>query len=317
MRATAAAVISGPADGGRRRDLTSIVASAPAGFTLPEREQTRLRQLAEQCEMFGRLLELRDELGPLVAAAATEHEKAAVLRSTLRLAVAFERFAAAAGVTEDEVGRAHSRRRRELRRRVYGYPVFAPERLPTPDRRRRDRTHPTVAAVPAPTGRPRLKRHVSSGMGGAALALLADRGTVTYADGDTAPRHVTVAYLGPAAELDPGAVARLRGVARSLASIVGAPFTPEAVSPAKFGDEGVLLVEHGKLQRAREFVMADAMVADLERRHSDHPHWVPHCAGATEAPTLDAVGLMLGGEMERFPLGRPALSPRTLVARPH
>ncbi|HEY9376787.1 MAG TPA: 2'-5' RNA ligase family protein, partial [Jiangellaceae bacterium] len=143
----------------------------------------------------------------------------------------------------------------------------------------------------------------SAGFDGAAIVLLADEGTVDYPDGTSSPLHVTLAYLGPADQMSwierDAAVQATKRVANQFD-----PFTPTALSPARFGDTDVLLVEHPNIQRGHDVAMADRTVARLNAQHDEHPHFVPHCSGADEPPRLDRAALMFGGEQDEFPLGR-------------
>lgn len=146
----------------------------------------------------------------------------------------------------------------------------------------------------------------SGGFDGAAIVLLADDGTVTYPDGETAPLHVTLAYLGPAGEMTPSDVDAATGVTKRVAGSLD-PFTPAVLSPARFGDTDVLLLEHPDIQRAHDVALTNRNVAGLVDRHDEHPHFVPHCAGATTAPHLGRAALLMGGEDPvEFPLDRRA-----------
>src|SRR5262245_5126280 len=74
----------------------------------------------------------------------------------------------------------------------------------------------------------------TAGFDGAAIVLASDDGTVTYHDGETAPLHCTLAYLGDAANLS----SIQRRAAGNAATRVAAnldSFTPTVLSPARFG----------------------------------------------------------------------------------
>ena len=150
----------------------------------------------------------------------------------------------------------------------------------------------------------------SAGFDGCAIVLLADEGEVTYPDGDSAPQHVTLAYLGPADRMTWLDYDAANQACQRLAGQFD-PFTPKPLSPARFGDTDVLLVEHPNLQRGRDILMADRSIARLCQQHDEHPHFVPHCSGADEPPLLDRVGLMDAGDIKEYPLAR---SPQALVA---
>lgn len=137
---------------------------------------------------------------------------------------------------------------------------------------------------------------------GAVIVLIADEGTVDYADGDSAPQHCTIAYLGNQADLTDDDRRHVHAAAQRLAANLGS-FTPNVLSPARFGDDDVLLVEHPDIQRARDIAMTDRNVARLVLGSDAHPHYIPHVTGATHAPTFGHVGAWMGDDRTEYPLG--------------
>ena len=138
---------------------------------------------------------------------------------------------------------------------------------------------------------------------GAVIALVADEGEVTYADGGTGPLHTTICYLGDAADIGHLDRKAARATGETLAATLS-PFTPTALSPARFGQDDVLLVEHPAIQRARDIALTDTRVNVLTQRAATHPHFIPHVTGATTPPTFDKVGVWLGADRDEFPFSR-------------
>lgn len=161
-------------------------------------------------------------------------------------------------------------------------------------------------------------RASSGGFEGAVIVLLCDHGEVEYADGEHCPMHCTICYLGKSKDLDGYQRNAARNVMEQIASNLK-PFEATALSPARFGDEDVMLVEAPEIQQARDIAMADNLVGRTVDDYPDkHPHFIPHVAGTDDAPYFDRVGLWLGDEgREELPLGGmsaavfdPSLHPR-------
>lgn len=162
------------------------------------------------------------------------------------------------------------------------------------DRARRVRLLPRKRAVTA----------AAAGFDGAVLALLvAGDDTHTYDDGDAAPLHCTICFLGPASELDAHQQQRCLDMARNIGEDF-APFDAQVVSPAQFGDTPVGLLEHPALTRIRDTALADPTIGELRDANDEHPGYLPHVSGLDDRDRVrfDRVAAMLGGDVTEFPL---------------
>ena len=161
---------------------------------------------------------------------------------------------------------------------------------------------------------PRKRRYVStpvaaaltaaSGFDGAVLALLvAGNDTYAYDDGDEAPLHCTICFLGPASELTPVQKQRCVDMAKRIGEDF-APFDANVVSPAQFGDTPVGLLEAPALNDIRDAALADGTIGALRAANDEHPGYLPHVSGLDDRDSVrfDRVAAMLGGDTTEFPL---------------
>jgi len=125
----------------------------------------------------------------------------------------------------------------------------------------------------------------------------------TYDDGDSAPLHCTLCFLGPAAELSTDERDRIVNVTRQISKDYG-PFEATVSSDAEFGDTPVRLVEAAALQSMHDDVVGDRVIGGLHTEYNDHPHFVPHVSGLDDRDTVrfDRVAAMLGGDVTTFDL---------------
>lgn len=145
----------------------------------------------------------------------------------------------------------------------------------------------------------------SAGHTSAIIALLPEGdGEITYADGDTAPVHMTLAYLGDAADLAPGDRHAVERLCRRLSQQVD-PFALDLLSPAEFGDDRVTLFESHDVQQLRDAVMADLHVKHVVEQAGTHPHFVPHITGDhPDGLRVDRIAAWIGDDRVSFPLQR-------------
>ena len=147
---------------------------------------------------------------------------------------------------------------------------------------------------------------VASGFDGAVIALLVEGDEqVTYDDGDAAPLHCTICFLGPADALTPVAKRRVETVARRIGEDF-APFEAKVVSPAEFGETPVGILEHPALTDVHAQALADRTISTLVDDNDEHPQWLPHVSGLDDRPTVrfDRVAAMIGGSNTVFPLSQ-------------
>lgn len=139
---------------------------------------------------------------------------------------------------------------------------------------------------------------------GAVLAALVEGDEQhTYDDGDSAPLHCTICFLGSAADLSAVQRQNIISTAARISEDYG-PFEAAVTSDAQFGDTPVRLVESSALADIHDDVLANRTIADLSDRYNDHPHFVPHVSGLDDRDTVrfDRIAAMLGGDIHTFDL---------------
>jgi hypothetical protein len=148
--------------------------------------------------------------------------------------------------------------------------------------------------------------HASAFEGAAILLLCEGDDTFKYSDGDEAPLHCTVCFLGNNAELTDEARGQIVDVTGRIAESLD-PFTANVQAESKFGDVPVRLVEHDGFGLARQIALADPVVDALAASYEEHPHYLPHVSGLDDrdAVRFDRIAASLGGEDYTFPLGEP------------
>lgn len=140
----------------------------------------------------------------------------------------------------------------------------------------------------------------SGGFDGAALVLIVEGDeTHTYDDGESAPLHCTIKYLGPAADLSTIDKHRVISTAQRIGNAVG-PFTAGINAEAGFGPDGntpVKIIEADELNTVRDLALDDATVRHYGELNDEHPQWIPHIAGLDDRDDVrfDRVGAFLGG----------------------
>jgi hypothetical protein len=145
------------------------------------------------------------------------------------------------------------------------------------------------------------------GFSGAVLVLLVEgEELVEYTDGDYAPLHCTVVFLGDMDDLGPGCTDHLVEAARHIGASVP-PFSASPVSAATFGDEDVHIIEAPELASVRSMALAQPDLADAAGQ-AEHPLWLPHVSGLDDREDVrfDRVGAWLGDDRTaEFPLVGP------------
>jgi hypothetical protein len=147
--------------------------------------------------------------------------------------------------------------------------------------------------------------HGSGGFDGAIIGLLVEGDNeVEYDDGDSAPLHCTIAFLGPHAKLDGADRTAITSLVRRIAAEID-PFEATIVSPARFGETPVKIIEHEDVNLARMLVDEDPTVGPIREANDEHPGFLPHVSGLNGRDTVrfDRVAAMLGGENTIIPLG--------------
>jgi len=152
--------------------------------------------------------------------------------------------------------------------------------------------------------------HASAFEGAAILLLCEGDETIDYGDGDVAPMHCTVCFLGNAADMTPECRRHIVDAAAEIAGELD-PFDAPVTSPAQFGDTKVRLIEHEDIGLARQIALADPIIDAFASTYEDHPHFIPHVSGLGETDTVrfDRLAASLGGDMHVFRLGEPYQPP--------
>jgi hypothetical protein len=138
---------------------------------------------------------------------------------------------------------------------------------------------------------------------GGVIALLVEGDeSVEYGDGDTAPLHATIAFVGDATEMDDTERAEMIEAARHIGQTIG-PFAATPVSAATFGNDEVQIIEHPRLVEVRNLALAPPRIA-ARAAAAEHPLWLPHVSGLDdrEEVRFDRVGAWLGKERVNFDL---------------
>jgi hypothetical protein len=149
------------------------------------------------------------------------------------------------------------------------------------------------------------------GFSGTVIALLVEGDeAVTYDDGDSAPLHCTIVFLGDTANLNDVDRLAILNTARAISALID-PFEAQVVSAAEFGDTPVWIVEHEDIQAARVIAEEDPTVGALRDANDEHPTFLPHVSGLGDRDTVrfDRVAAMIGGENTIYALGETTQTP--------
>ena len=166
--------------------------------------------------------------------------------------------------------------------------------------------HTQRAALQASAHRLYAALHGSAFDGAAILLLCEGDDTYKYDDGDEAPLHCTVCFLGNNAELTDEARQRIVETTHLIGASLD-PFTANVQAESEFGGTPVRLIEHEELGLARQIALADPTVDALASTYEDHPHYLPHVSGLDdrESVRFDRIAASFGGDDHVFALGEP------------
>lgn len=124
---------------------------------------------------------------------------------------------------------------------------------------------------------------------------------IEYKDGDKAPAHTTVAYLGSTDDATEEELEEVRKTAARLAELLPGPVTAKVAGRATLGDEQdeVVLVEAQEIQDLHEAAMSDPTCHRLAAPHA-YPHFIPHVTyphdKAPDEITYSKIGCWIGPE---------------------
>jgi len=129
--------------------------------------------------------------------------------------------------------------------------------------------------------------------------------------------HVTMHFLGEAAELDDATIEQIKADIALVAQHLH-PFAAELSGTAELGPDKakVVLVQSDPLTKIREILGATPAVSTATAAVEQYPNWIPHLTLSydEDAPDSDsfesfevgALGLWLAGEQINFPLAKAA-----------
>jgi len=108
---------------------------------------------------------------------------------------------------------------------------------------------------------------------------LGDR-QATYADGDTAPVHQTLIYLGDISTVTPYEAAKIN----VEVGVIAEAMTPAIAKVSGKGtlgpeQERIILTESVDINVIREQLMENPIIQEVMWRAPQHPNWIPHITG--------------------------------------
>jgi hypothetical protein len=171
------------------------------------------------------------------------------------------------------------------------------------------------AALQASAARLRRSLTAAGDFDGAVIALLVEGDQEhEYGDGDSAPLHCTICYLGDAAQLTPQQSDAVVVAAKHIGERF-APFDADVQADSEFGDTPVRLVEHPDIESIHTQVLANPEVGTLAADNGTHPHFIPHVSGLDDRDSVrfDRIAAMLGGTTIIIPLTGGTQTPDTDV----
>lgn len=154
-----------------------------------------------------------------------------------------------------------------------------------------------------------LTAAATPGHTGVVLVLIPDElDEIEYNDGDRAPAHSTLAYLGKIDDATDEEIADVRATAARLAEILPGPFEASVAGLATLGEkqDEVILVEAREIQDLHDVITSDSSCARMLDERNEHPHFVPHVSYPhAKAPTVvrfSKIGCWIGDDRVEYDL---------------
>lgn len=154
-----------------------------------------------------------------------------------------------------------------------------------------------------------LTAAVSSGHTGVVLVLIPDDlDEIEYNDGDRAPAHSTLAYMGSIDDATDEELDEVRRTAERLAQVLPGPFEASIAGLATLGDhrDEVMLVEAQEIQDLHDVLLSDETCRRMLRERNEHPHFIPHVsyphAKAPDKVRFSKIGCWIGDDRVEYPL---------------
>lgn len=138
---------------------------------------------------------------------------------------------------------------------------------------------------------------------------------IRYNDGDEAPMHQTLVYLGKTKDLTLAQRGALLITLERLAMSVQ-PFTATVSGLATLGSDGdkVAITEAAELQKLHDMSLQNGIVRKMHQERNEHPTWISHVTTDKFRPgdsiTFDRVGLWIGDDRQVLPLGHAHVEKR-------
>lgn len=122
------------------------------------------------------------------------------------------------------------------------------------------------------------------------VALPATRGTVTYEDGDVAPLHQTMVWIGTTESIPQRAVYQLiqltNDIAKKYFSVVSTVIGSGVLG---IDSEKIVITQSRELTNIRDEFIENPYVIELMQHTEQHPTWIPHVSGWGEAKFGDVI----------------------------
>lgn len=139
------------------------------------------------------------------------------------------------------------------------------------------------------------------------VAIPEGAGEAVYGDGDTAPLHQTLIYVGKIDQLDIGDAVALVDAGQRLADEF-APFTARVAGKGILGPDrvDVVITESVSLQAMHDRLLDDPTIAAMYAERNDHPTWVSHVTGLDadvgDEISYHSVAVWIGDDRHEWPL---------------
>jgi hypothetical protein len=140
------------------------------------------------------------------------------------------------------------------------------------------------------------------------VALPQKRGTVTYADGDVAPLHQTMVWMGSTEDIPQSAVFHLIQLTNDIAKKY-VPVMATIIGSGWLGKdmEQIVLTSSQALTDMRNEFANNPYTIDLMQNVQQHPTWIPHVAGWEfdnfgDVILFDRLGFWYGSTKYEVPL---------------
>jgi 2'-5' RNA ligase len=130
---------------------------------------------------------------------------------------------------------------------------------------------------------------------------------IEYKDGDRAPAHSTLAYMGSTADATDEELEEVRRTAERLAHVCG-PFEASRAGLATLGEhqDEVMLVEAQEIQDLHDVLLSDETCRRLLAERNEHPHFIPHVsyphAKAPDTVRFSKIGCWIGDDRVEYDL---------------